>query len=147
MKKVTTWLAGAAAAALCTTFAPAQAGAGNHPHQCDMVGRWIEPQENWLFVADYVLADNGSDTFKGVFNNPAAGAVANITGAVLAGTWSIKFVYTDSGHPHWMRLLTGTGTFNKSTKTITVNGNDILKKNGVQTATGTVSMTGTCRAL
>jgi hypothetical protein len=144
MKKVLSWLAGAAAAALCTTFAPVHAEA-NQAHRCDMTGTWIEAHENWLFSADYSLSDNGSDTFHGVFANPAAGATANITGAMLNGSWSIKFIYTDAGHPGWMRLLTGTGSFNRSSKNITVNGTEILKKSGVQTASGTFSMIGKCR--
>ena len=146
MKKVVTWFAGAAAAAFCITIAPTQAVA-NVNHRCDMVGRWNEANEDWLFSADYVLMDNGSDTFRGIFTNPAAGATANITGAMLNGAWSIKFIYTDSGHPHWERHLSGNGSFNKSTKNVTVNGTEILKKNGVQTASGTFSMTGKCHAV
>jgi hypothetical protein len=143
MKKALLWLGSPCMAALCLSMIPAQAAADSR-HRCDMVGTWVETGETWLFSADYVAVDSGSDSFWGHYVNPSAGTTAKITGAAHSGTWDIKFTYTDNAHPGWVRHLIGTGAFNRSTHGITVNGRETLKKFGTPASTGTFAMSGKC---
>jgi hypothetical protein len=146
MKKLMASITGATVALACLSLAPSVADA-HVRHQCDMTGTWLDTGETWLFVADYWMNDNGSDTFSGIWANPAAGATANVKGAAVGGTWDIKFNYSDPAHAGWVRHLVGNGTFNRTTRNITVNGTQTLKRSGVKTGGGTFSMTGKCRAM
>lgn len=116
-------------------------------HRCDMTGTWLDSGENWVFSADYLLTENGTDSLWGRFANPRAGAAADISGAAHSGIWNIKFTYTDNAHPGWVRYLVGTGTFNRGSHNIVVNGRDTLRKGGAEAGNGSFRMTGKCSAI
>ncbi|APR82739.1 Hypothetical protein A7982_08088 [Minicystis rosea] len=111
---------------------------------CEMKGRWVEANEDWIFSAAYV-SKAGPDTFTGIFANPKAQATAKVTGNVAAGAWTILFNYTDAGHAGWVKRLTGQGAMDPKTHILTIKGNFTLTKSGTQTGQGTFTLIGTCK--
>jgi hypothetical protein len=111
--------------------------------KCEMSGTWYPDNDSFAFVADYTER-NGPDTFKGVYVNSSAGAVANVDGVASNGTWIITLKYTDAKHTGYEKHLVGQGTAAKN-NSLVINGNFTAKKNGAVVQNGTFKLNGKCR--
>jgi hypothetical protein len=69
---------------LCARPDPAQA---DKRFICQMVGTWVETNDDFKFDAAYIAKD-GPDTFTGKYTNPGSSA-ADIIGNATSGTWTI----------------------------------------------------------
>lgn len=87
---------------------------------CQMVGTWVETNDDFKFQAAYIAKD-GPDTFTGRYSNPGT-AEADIIGNAANGIWTIILTYTDAGHKGMSKKLIGRGARDAATNLLKVEG-------------------------
>lgn len=107
--------------ALCLVGAVSSDVGADQRMTCSMSGMWVERNDNFYFDVSY-LSKDGPDSFSGIYVNSSAGATANVTGYALKGTWDIKFSYSDAVRRGVVLELTGAGSRDKKSNTLTIKG-------------------------